>query len=199
MRRASDYLVGFGRALASLCVSNVQGHQLSLDAAVNAVIRLLRERTAGGGKIMFIGNGGSAAIASHQAVDYWKNGGLRAMAFNDASLLTCISNDHGYAEVFSRPITMFATPGDVLIAISSSGKSENILNGVAAARRRGCHVITLSGFLPDNPLRQAGDTNFYIEAQSYGFVEVAHLLILHAVLDLSMSQPGPGGPAAAGA
>ena len=83
-----------------------------------------------GKKVIMIGNGGSAAIASHLSTDLWKNGGIRAMAFNDTSLLTCAANDFGYSEVFAQPTLRFADPGDLLIAISSSGKSPNILNGV---------------------------------------------------------------------
>src|SRR3989338_3661483 len=81
-------------------------------------------------KLIFIGNGGSAAIASHQAIDYWKNGRIRAIAFNDSSLLTCIANDYGYDRVFVEPLKMFSEPEDILIAVSSSGKSQNIIQAV---------------------------------------------------------------------
>jgi len=111
---------------------------------------------------MFIGNGASAAIGSHQALDYWKNGGMRAVTFNDLALLTAVSNDFSYAEVFEKPIEMFADAGDILLAISSSGRSENILRGADAARKQGCRVITFSGFRPDNPLRSRGELNFYV-------------------------------------
>ena len=84
------------------------------------------------------------------STDYWKNGGMRAIAFNDAALLTCLSNDCGYENVFGKSVEMFADEGDILVAISSSGKSENILNGVHAARKMGAHVVTLSGFKSDN-------------------------------------------------
>ncbi|HAM59185.1 MAG TPA: phosphoheptose isomerase, partial [Candidatus Rokubacteria bacterium] len=127
------------------------------------------------------------AIASHQAVDYWKNGGMRAVAFNDPSLLTCVSNDFGYRHVFAKPIEMFADAGDALIAISSSGQSENILRGVEAARRARCRVITLSGFRPDNPLRRLGELNFWVPTDSYGHVEITHLAICHSVVDAIMA------------
>ncbi|MBI2915545.1 MAG: SIS domain-containing protein, partial [Elusimicrobia bacterium] len=131
------------------------------------------------------GNGGSAAIASHQSVDYWKNGGMRAIAFNDTSLLTCIGNDYGYPYVFEKPIEMFADANDILIAISSSGKSDNILNGAKMAKKMSCPVITMSGFKQDNPLRGLGDLNFYVPAPTgaYGFVEIAHLTLCHCFVD----------------
>ena len=134
-------------------------------------------------KMIFIGNGASAAIASHMSTDFWKNGGIRAIAFNDASLLTCISNDFGTPHLFEKPIEMFADEADVLFAISSSGRSENILTGVQAARSAGGHVITLSGFRPDNPLSSLGDLNFYVPVQEYGPVEITHHSICHCILD----------------
>jgi D-sedoheptulose 7-phosphate isomerase len=155
-----------------------------------------RETHRAGNKIMFVGNGGSAGIASHLAIDYSKNGCLRAMAFNDAAALTCLSNDLGYDKVFSEQIALHARPGDLLVAISSSGASGNILNAVRAARAAGAAVVTLSGFTPDNPLRQAGDINFYVRSDAYGFVEVAHLALCHAVLDIELGWQAADGPAA---
>jgi len=105
-------------------------------------------------------------------------------AFGDGAVLTCLGNDFGYADVFSRQIEWHGGAGDLLIAISSSGASPNILNGVLAARSKGSRVVTFSGFREDNPLRQTGDINFYVRAQEYGFVELAHQSLLHAMLDV---------------
>jgi D-sedoheptulose 7-phosphate isomerase len=139
-------------------------------------------------KIIFVGNGGSAGIASHLAIDFSKNGGLRALAFNDPSALTCLGNDLGYENVFAKQLEFHARPGDLLIAISSSGKSPNILGAVKMARTRDCKVVTYSGFGENNDLRRTGDVNFYVRGQDmeYGFVEVAHLALCHAVLDIDM-------------
>jgi D-sedoheptulose 7-phosphate isomerase len=115
-----------------------------------------------GNKIIFVGNGGSAGIASHLAIDFSKNGGLRSLAFNDASALTCLGNDLGYENVFAKQLDFHARPGDLLIAISSSGRSPNILNAVKAARAHDCKVVTFSGFTEENDLRKTGDVNFYI-------------------------------------
>jgi D-sedoheptulose 7-phosphate isomerase len=137
----------------------------------------------GGNKLIFVGNGGSAAIASHMATDYSKNGGVRSLALNDGSMLTCLGNDLGYDQVFAKQLELHARAGDLVIAISSSGRSPNILNAVNAARDAKCKVVTLSGFTPDNPLRALGDINFYLASDRYGFVEIGHLTICHAVLD----------------
>lgn len=155
-----------------------QGFDRVRDAAHNA--------HDAGNKVMYIGNGGSAAIASHLAIDYSKNGGIRSLAFNNSSALTCLGNDLGYENVFAKQLEFHARPGDLLIAISSSGKSPNILAGVAAARARNCGIVTLSGFSEDNALRCAGDVNFYVRSSAYGFVEIAHLSLCHAILDLDM-------------
>ena len=164
---------------------------IDLDEALEEILQRISKTKVTGGKVIFIGNGGSAAIASHQAVDFWKNGGIRAVSFNDTSLLTCISNDYGYEHVFEKPIEMFAESSDVLIAISSSGKSRNILRGVEIARSKNCFVITLSGFKPDNPLRRKGRLNFYVPSESYGFVEISHLTICHYLADRLCAQNQP--------
>lgn len=177
----------FFRSLADVLLrveaTDGAGARLGFERGFAAGVELIQTQTGGGRKLIFIGNGGSAAIASHQAVDYWKNGGMRAIAFNDSSLLTCIGNDYGYAQVFEKPVEMFADEGDVLIAISSSGRSENIHRGARAARERQCRVITMSGFAPDNPLRRLGELNFYVPSRSYGEVEITHLAICHAMVD----------------
>jgi len=139
-----------------------------------------------GGKIIFVGNGGSAGIASHLAIDYLKNGGFRATAFNDAAALTCLSNDFGYENVFSKQIEMHCRSNDFVVGISSSGRSENILRAIMAANNHGAGTATFSGFEPDNPLRVLGDANFYVPSHDYGIVEIAHLTILHAILDIDL-------------
>jgi len=167
------------------------GQPLNLDEAVHRVIGAARTTHDSGRKLMVIGNGGSAAIASHVATDYSKNGGIRTQCFNDGAFLTCLGNDLGYENVFAKPIELFGQDGDLLLAISSSGRSVNILNGVGAARRAGCRVVTFSGFDADNPLRRTGDVNFHVASHLYGFVEIAHLGLCHAILDMAMGwTPG---------
>lgn len=169
-------------------VTDKQGNTLGLDEGFKQYIDCIKSIRTHHNKILFIGNGGSAGIASHMAIDYSKNGHLHALTLTDASAITCLSNDYGYEHVFSKQIEYHAHPGDVLVAISSSGKSANILNAVAAARAKKCHVITFTGFAAKNPLNLLGDINFYIASHEYGFVEVAHLSLGHAMLDYIMQQ-----------
>lgn len=182
---SAEYSEKFKTAFENIEAGN-QGSTLNYSDAVTEALRFILAAQDKNAKVLMIGNGGSAGIASHMAVDYWKNGNIRSTAFNDASLLTCVSNDYSYEEVFSKPIEMFADVGDVLFAVSSSGSSKNILNGVQAAIDKGCKVVTFSGFNPDNPLRTMGDVNFYVPAFSYGFVEILHNLIIHEILDTKL-------------
>lgn len=169
-------------------ITDQQGNVISLEDGFMRYIQCVKSIRSNHNKLMVIGNGGSAGIASHMAIDYSKNGNLHAMTFNDTSAITCLSNDYGYEHVFAKQIEYHGRQGDVLIAISSSGRSANILNAVTAARKHGCKVVTFSGFEANNPLSQQGDLNFYVASKEYGFVEVAHLSLGHAMLDYIIQQ-----------
>jgi D-sedoheptulose 7-phosphate isomerase len=136
-----------------------------------------------GGKTIFVGNGGSAAMSSHLSVDLTKAANIRAINFNEADLLTCLSNDYGYEQWVARALEAYADESDVVVLISSSGKSPNIINGVAQARKMGLSVITLSGFKNDNPLRDLGDINFWCDSEEYNVVEMTHHVWLLAIVD----------------
>ena len=142
-----------------------------------------------GRKVILIGNGGSAAMASHVAVDLTKNAGIRAINFNEADLITCFANEYGFEQWMARAVEQYGDAGDVLIAISSSGKSLNILNACEAARRMTfASVITLSGLSPDNPLRRLGDENFWVDSRAYNLVELTHQFWLLALVDLIIGR-----------
>ncbi len=156
---------------------------LPFDQAIAAAVGWIREMRARGGKMILVGNGASAAIASHQAADFLRATGTRACAFNDGPLLTCLGNDFGYERVFEVPIGVLADPQDLLVCISSSGASPNILRAAAKGKEIGCRILTLSGFSPENPLRHLGALGFYVPSHSYGKVEVTHLTVLHIMCD----------------
>ena len=173
--------------LESIKVTDAAGASFGLYEGIDMAGHVIRSQAALGRKLMFIGNGANASISSHMSADFSKNVGVRAMAFNDAPLLTAVANDHGVEDLFATPILTFADAGDVLIAMSSSGRSPNILHGVSAARAQGCKVITLSAFAPDNPLRSLGDVNFYADADTYALAEVTHHSICHCLLHVVMA------------
>ncbi len=134
-------------------------------------------------KIIVVGNGGSAAMASHVAVDFTKAAGIRAINFNEADLITCFANDYGYERWVEKALEAYADPEDLAILISSSGKSPNIVKGAEKAKNIGVPVITVSGFLPDNPLRKLGDINLWVDSSDYNIVEMTHHVWLVAIVD----------------
>jgi D-sedoheptulose 7-phosphate isomerase len=192
-----SYVDVLSSTVRSAVATDAHGKAVPLDAAIEWAVDSARGVTKKGGKIIFAGNGGSAAIASHMATDWSKNGGMRAWAMNDGSMLTCLANDYGYEHVFAKQIEFHGRAGDLLVAISSSGRSPNILAAVRVARRLGCTVLTMSGFQRDNPLRSTGDMNLYLDSQAYGYVEVGHLALCHAIVDYSMAWAQAGGQKAA--
>ena len=130
-----------------------------------------------------VGNGGSAAMASHVAVDFTKAASMRAITFNEADLLTCFANDYGYEQWVVEALNFYADPGDVVILISSSGTSKNIVNGASRAKELDLKTITLSGFSKENDLVTKGDVNFWIGSNSYNIVEMTHHVWLVAIID----------------
>lgn len=165
-------------------VTDIQNQSLAFHTGVEKAVEMIMDSNSKGRKVIFIGNGGSAAVANHKALDFWFTGKIRGLSFSDDALLTCVSNDFGYSHVFARPINMFADAGDIVMAISSSGNSENIVFAAEEARRRGCNVISFSGFEQSNRLRRLGDLNFYVSGKHYNKVESTHLLICDCILEL---------------
>lgn len=174
------------RSLEGLRTTGQDGSEITDEAAFRRWVSMTRDVKGNRRTIYFAGNGASAAMASHMAADAVKNGGLRAMAFNDSSLLTALSNDIAFTDCFAEPIRRFGQSGDVLITISSSGNSKNILRAIEVAREQHIRVITLSGMTSNNGSRTRGDVNFYVPAKTYGIVECAHQVLLHCWLDLYM-------------
>lgn len=186
--KISGYLSRLATILSELVITDTKGNNIPPDIGAMEAVNHIKNYKSQSGKVILIGNGGSAAIVSHMHVDLCKAAGIKAIAFNDTPMLTALSNDHGYECVFERGVSLWADKGDLLIAISSSGKSDNIIRGVREAISKGCNVITLSGFKPDNPLRAMGHLNFYVNSDSYGYVELIHSIITHFLTDRAMSS-----------
>ena len=149
------------------------------------VADLIKVISAKGNKILIFGNGGSAAISSHFSVDLTKNAGVRCVNCNEADLITCFSNDYGYERWVEKAVDFYGDEGDLLIVISSSGSSKNMLNGVKAARNGNFNaVVTFTGFADENPLRQLGDINLWADSKAYNFIENIHQVWLLAIVDL---------------
>jgi len=141
-----------------------------------------------GGKVIFIGNGGSAGIASHLAIDLGKNGHIPAACFNDGAQITCLANDYGFENWIAHALRIQGKPQDTLVAISSSGNSKNILNAVEQARKMGISVTTCSAMNPENPLRKLGDVNLWAESHAYNIIETVHQFWMMAVIDMIIGK-----------
>lgn len=147
------------------------------------VVGLIEEGRNNEGKIIIAGNGGSAAIASHVAIDLTKSANVKAITFNEPSLLTCFSNDYGYEHWVEKAIEFYADKNDVVVLISSGGQSENIINAAIKAKEMGLGLITLSGFMKTNPLRSLGDINLWADSEQYNIIETVHQSWLLSVVD----------------
>jgi len=158
--------------------------------AFNCLVKKFSEVKKEGKQVFFIGNGGSAAIASHMTADFMKNGEMKTYSLYDNAMTTCMGNDYGYQHVFSKPISFLGNQGDLLVAISSSGNSKNIINAVEIAKRKKMRVITFTGFERDNQVKQIGDYNVYIPICHFGIVESIHNLLLQQVVDTILEQNG---------
>jgi D-sedoheptulose 7-phosphate isomerase len=173
----------FQAIVASAQITDAIGVLVSQEDALLRMLVLLRNLRGNKGTLYFVGNGGSASIASHAVTDFVNVASLPATTLHDSSLLTCMANDYGYDQAFERILDTVAKPGDMLVAISSSGRSKNIRNAAAKMRDVGGAVITLSGFDEDNPLRTLGDLNVWLASHDYGFVEIGHQFVLHNLAD----------------
>jgi D-sedoheptulose 7-phosphate isomerase len=147
------------------------------------VSKLVKVASSKSKKIILVGNGGSAAMASHVAVDFTKAAGVRAVNFNEADLITCFANDYGYENWVAEALKAYADSGDLVILISSSGRSPNIINGALQAKKMGLRVVTLSGFDSDNPLRKFGDIELWADSSEYNVVEMSHHIWLVSIVD----------------
>ncbi len=180
-------LAARSRQLAELVthcqITPMNGVQLEAEAGISQMLSVLERARSNRASVYVIGNGGSAAVAGHLVNDLVKVGHVRAFTLHDSSLLTCLANDYGWDNAYAQALAQMALPGDVLIAISSSGRSMNIRNAAAQLWGKGGTVITLSGFAADNPLRALGDLNVWVDSSDYGMVEVGHQFILHHLSD----------------
>ncbi|MBG56650.1 MAG: phosphoheptose isomerase [Deltaproteobacteria bacterium] len=164
---------------------NISNSLKSIDTInLSEAAKLIWDTHVSGKKIILVGNGGSAAMASHVAVDLTKAAGIRAINFNEADLITCFANDYGYEYWVEKALEAYADQGDLAIMISSSGQSANMLNGTAKAKKMGMSVITVSGFLSNNPLRELGNVNLWLNSTEYNIVEMTHHIWLLAIIDL---------------
>ncbi len=147
------------------------------------IVKIIHETKKNNGKVILVGNGGSAAMASHVSVDLTKLCNIRAINFNEADLITCFANDYGYENWVKKALSFYAEKNDLVVCISSSGMSKNIINGAKQARKLGCKVVTLTGFNKSNKLKKTGHVNLWLDSKNYNIIEMTHHTWLLAIVD----------------
>jgi len=163
-------------------------NDLYLDDLIK-VKKILKKIKSDRKKIMIFGNGGSAAIASHFSVDLTKNANIRCTNYNESDLITCFSNDFGYEKWVEKAINFYGDKGDVVILISSSGKSQNMINGAKEARKKGIKkIITFTGNQKNNNLKKLGNINFWVDSKAYNHIENIHQVLLLSLIDLIIGK-----------
>ena len=143
-----------------------------------------------GNTVYLLGNGGSASIASHIAVDLSKNAKIRALNFDNSNLITCFSNDFGHKNWMKEALKLYVNKNDLIILISSSGKSENILNAAKFCMENRISLITFTGMKEDNELKNINrdGLNFWINSYAYNHIEMAHHFLLVCLVDMIIGK-----------
>jgi len=175
--------VQFAEILGRCEVTDKDRTAFHLEEGIGMLCDKLAHLRNGGHSLYLIGNGGSAGVASHATTDFFNVARIRATTLHESSLMTCMANDYGYENAYARMIRQMVKPGDIVIAISSSGKSMNIRKAAEEASNNGGYVVTLTGFASDNPLRSLGALNIWVDSCDYGLVEVGHQFVLHNISD----------------
>ena len=163
----------------SLLISNLSEIKKKLILIKKNILQLKKRKK----KIIIFGNGGSSAISSHFSVDITKNSNIRCVNFNEPDLITCFANDYGYENWVKKAVYFYADKGDMFICISSSGKSKNIISGANFAKKKGCKVVTLSGFSENNSLKKIGHVNLWLKSNNYNIIEMVHHTWLLSIVD----------------
>ena len=180
----NDFITSYLNDFSSLISPNDK-----ITEKIINIKKTLLEIKKNNSKVMIFGNGGSAAIASHVSIDLTKNAGIRTMNYNEADLITCFSNDYGYDRWVEKTIEFYAESKDALILISSSGKSQNMINGAKEARKKGIKkIITFTGNNKKNKLKKLGDINFWVDSKAYNHIENIHQVLLLSLVDLIIGK-----------
>lgn len=173
----------FSQIIGLTKITNAQKQDCDLEIEIASLqVRLLKLKN-NHQNLYIVGNGGSAGVAAHAVTDFFNVAKIRATTLHESSLLTCMANDFGYENAVARMLAQLLNPGDMVIAISSSGNSMNMRNAATIASEKGAYIVTLTGFSADNPLRYLGHMNIWLDSDDYGFVEVGHQFILHNIAD----------------
>jgi D-sedoheptulose 7-phosphate isomerase len=164
----------------NLTISKVKSQKKEIEKIYKTLVKFQNKKN-----VHVFGNGGSASIASHFSMDLTNNSKIKCYSYNDPALITCYANDFKYENWISRVIQKYGNKDDLLILISSSGESKNMLNAVTAAKKmKFSKVVTFTGFNIDNSLKKKGDINIWINSKMYNVVENSHQFYLLLLVDM---------------
>lgn len=183
----NKYINSHNIALKNTEVYFKDSERVEQEDSINYLVDLSNNVKSNNACQHFIGNGASMAFANHMALDWTKNGKVLSQSYTNPSLITAVSNDISFADLFSTNIQWFGKPNDLLVTISTSGNSDNIINAIRIAKNISMKIVTFSGLDSNNKSRYMGDINFYVPAKTYGIVECAHQVLLHLWLDKYMN------------
>ncbi len=184
-----DYAADIYAELKKTIVTERGGKVIPVSEGLEIwAIRARKIQQETGGLLFFCGNGASATMAEHMSHDWFQNARVNTYTVSETAHITAISNDMSYEDVFAYRINRICSEKDMLVTISSSGNSPNVVRAIQTAKEKGSFIITVSGKKPDNMSRANGDLNFYVPLMTYGMVESAHAVLVHSALDYFLDK-----------
>ena len=153
------------------------------ERKINLIYKMIKDTSKKGGIIYIAGNGGNASTSSHMSTDLTKNAKIKSMSFNDANLITCFANDYGYENWLKAAIKYYVKANDLVVLLSVSGKSKNLVNAANFCKKKKIKFITITGAKKNNPLSQKGIINYWINSKAYNIVETLQMAILASIVD----------------
>jgi D-sedoheptulose 7-phosphate isomerase len=181
----NNFFSNFSNKLVSLIKINKNlSEKLKLCANIFKSIKTDKK------KIIFLGNGASSAISSHVSVDLTKNAKIRSVNFNESDLITCLVNDYGADEWMQEALKMYCDNGDIVVLISSSGMSKNIVKAANWCLKSKITLITFTGHKRNNSLRKINKKglNFWVNSKAYNHIEIVHLFWLLSIVDFIIGK-----------
>jgi len=149
---------------------------------------MLKDQRRNGGRLLIFGNGAASSIAGHAALDFTKQGKLRSICFHDPALLTAFANDFGYEKAYAEIISHYYEETDIVIFVSVSGESPNIIQGLKKAKELGLRTIGFSGKNQNNSLNSSAEYAFWVDSQAYNIVENVHSIWLLSLCDFIIGK-----------
>ena len=150
---------------------------------INLLVNKIKSTKKKGGKVFIVGNGGSISTAAHISVDLTKNAKIKTFQPYNDNLITCYANDYGYEKWVSKAIDHFLNFNDLVIFLSVSGNSKNLVNAANTCKKKGISLVSLTGLSKKNKLNKISKIKYWVNSKSYNQVETIHFLILAIVVD----------------